>query len=140
VVTQIVFPDVEPAIVTYLAGAAPSVHSCIELPPAEEFNTLLPVAQITRIGGPAGAGTWSDGHLVDRPTIDVDVYAGSRQAANEAVATLRAAFGSIKGATEGGAGFVSYRENAGPTFRPDASQNITRIGFTADLTVRPIAP
>lgn len=135
--TQVTFPDVENDTVTYLTEAAPGVHSCIELPPAEEFNTLLPVCQITRIGGPAGAGTWSDGYLLDQPTIDVDVYAASRQAANDAVAEIRAALGSIKGAKAGSTGFVGCHENTGPAYRPDSSQNVTRVGLTVDLTVRP---
>lgn len=136
------FPDidVEPIVVAHQSAAVPSVFHCLELPPVEEFNSRLPVAQYTRIGGPAAFRTWGSGWLVDRPTIDVDVYGGSREQANLAVTALRAALFGIAGTVRGGAGFVSATEVAGPGRRPDSSQNITRIGFTVSLTVRSIGP
>lgn len=135
---QAAHPDIEPAVVGYALVAVPGVHSCIELPPGEEFNDLLPVAQFTRIGGLSSRGTWSHGDLLDRPTITVDVYASSREAANEAVRLLRQAMGAIRGTVRDGVGFISSRETAGPGYRPEASQNVTRIGFTVELTVRPV--
>ncbi|TDD37894.1 hypothetical protein E1287_07505 [Actinomadura sp. KC06] len=134
------FPDVEPIIVAYQLDLVPSVHSCLELPPVAEFNSRLPVAQYTRIGGNATRRTWADGYLTDRARIDVDVYGGSRQQANLAVKELRAALLGIGGTVRDGAGFSDPEEVAGPGRRPDASQNITRIGFTVAVTVRSIGP
>ncbi|WP_141576121.1 hypothetical protein [Actinomadura sp. WMMA1423] len=134
------FPDVEPVIVAYQLETVPSVHSCLELPPVDEFNARLPVAQYTRIGGAAIRRTWGNGYLMDRPRIDVDVYGGSREQANLAVKALRAALLGIAGTVTGGVAFSDPEETAGPGRRPDASQNITRIGFTVSLTVRFVGP
>ncbi|MFV2172342.1 hypothetical protein ACFHW2_11830 [Actinomadura sp. LOL_016] len=134
------FPDVEPLIVAHQLELVPGVWSCLELPPVEEFNARLPVAQYTRIGGPAARSTWANGYLMDRPTIDVDVYGGSREQANLAARQIRAALLGIAGTVRDGAGFVSAAETAGPGRRPDASQNVARIGFIVTLTVRSITP
>lgn len=133
------FPDVEPILVAYQSAMVPGVWSCLELPPVEEFNARLPVAQYTRIGGTAAWRTWSHGWLMDAPTIDVDVYGGSREEANTTLKQVRAALLGIAGTVRDGAGFVSAREVAGPTLRPDSSQNVTRFGFTVSLTVRAIS-
>ncbi|MCP9947277.1 hypothetical protein [Actinomadura madurae] len=130
------FPDVEPVIVDYQLEMVPTVHSCLELPPVAEFNDRLPVAQYTRIGGTATRRTWSNGFLMDRPRIDVDVSGGSREEANLAVKALRAALLGIAGTVRDGVAFSDTEEVAGPGRRPDASQNITRIGFTVAVTVR----
>lgn len=130
------FPDVEPVIVAYQLELVPTVHSCLELPPVAEFNDRLPVAQYTRIGGSAIRRTWADGYLMDRPRIDVDVYGGSREEANLAVKKLRAALLGIAGTVRDGIAFSDPAETAGPGRRPDASQNITRIGFTVAVTAR----
>lgn len=130
------FPDVEPVIVAYQLELVPTVHSCLELPPVGEFNDRLPVAQYTRIGGSAIRRTWADGYLMDRPRIDVDVYGGSREEANLAVKKLRAALLGIAGTVRGGVAFSDPAETAGPGRRPDASQNITRIGFIVAVTAR----
>ncbi|NEA22584.1 hypothetical protein [Actinomadura bangladeshensis] len=130
------FPDVEPVIVAYQLEMVPSVHSCTELPPVAEFNTRLPVAQYTRIGGTAIRRTWANGYLMDRPRIDVDVYGGSREQANLAVKKLRAALLGIGGTVRDGIAFSAPEETAGPGLRHDASQNITRIGFTVAVTAR----
>jgi hypothetical protein len=134
------FPDVEPIIVDYMLAMVPAVHSCLELPPTVEFNTRLPVAQYTRIGGTVIRRTWGHGYLMDRPRIDVDVYGGSREQANLAVKALRAALLGIAGTVRDGAAFSDPEETAGPGRRPDASQNITRIGFTVSLTARFVGP
>ena len=134
------FPDVEPIIVAHQLELVPGVWSCLELPPVAEFNARVPVAQYTRIGGPAATPTWGSGYLMDRPVVDVDVYGGSREQANAAVRQVRAALLGIAGTVRDGAGFVAAVETAGPGRRPDASQNITRIGFIVTLTVRAVAP
>lgn len=136
---QPVFPDIEPIVVGYLLDRVPAVWSCLELPPVAEFNDRLPVAQCTRIGGTAASRTWSHGWLMDAPTIDVDVYGTSREQANTVLAQVRAALLGVAGTVRDGAGFVSVREVAGPTLRPDASQNIVRLGFTVSLTVRALS-
>lgn len=134
------FPDVEPIVVAYQLELVPTVHSCLELPPVEEFNDRLPVAQYTRIGGSAIRRTWANGFVMDRPRIDVDVFGGSREEANLAVKKLRAALLGIAGTVRDGVAFSDPEETAGPGRRPDASQNITRIGFVVSLTVRSIGP
>lgn len=134
------FPDVEPIIVAYQLELVPSVHSCLELPPVEEFNARLPVAQYTRIGGTAIRRSWSYGYLMDRPRIDVDVYGGSREQANLAVKALRAALLGIAGTVRDGVAFSDPEEVAGPGRRPDASQNIARIGFTVAVSTRFVGP
>ncbi|MFE9099846.1 hypothetical protein [Actinomadura geliboluensis] len=137
---QTEFPDVEPIIVAHLSAAVPGVWACLELPPVAEFNERLPVAQCTRIGGSAIRRSWADGYLMDRPRIDVDVYGGSREQANLTVKTVRAVLLGIAGTVRDGAAFSDPEEVAGPGRRHDASQNITRIGFTVAVTVRAIGP
>ena len=137
---QAEFPDVEPIVVDYQLELVPSVWSCTELPPVAEFNTRLPVAQYTRIGGAAIRRTWAYGYLMDRPRIDVDVYGGSQEQANLAVKALRAALLGIAGSVRDGVAFSNPEEVAGPGRRPDASQNITRIGFTVAVTARFVGP
>lgn len=135
----VTFPDVEPILVDVMLDQVPDVWSCLELPPLEEFDQRLPVAQYTRIGGPAARGTWGHGYLLDTPTIDVDVYAGSREAANLTTQTLRKALLAIPGTVRDGAGFVSVAEVSGPGWRPEASQNVVRIGWSVTFTVRPVS-
>ncbi|WP_433329959.1 hypothetical protein [Spirillospora sp. CA-294931] len=136
---QQAFPDLEPIIVAHQLELVPTVWSCLELPPTTEFNSRLPVAQYSRVpAGGAARGTWAHGFLLDKATIDVDVYAGSRETANAAARLLRTSLLGLAGTVRDGAGFVSAAETTGPGWRPEASQDITRIGWLVSLTVRPM--
>lgn len=132
------FGDAEDFLIQQLTDVLAGVHVCLELPPAAEFEQRLPILQLTRAGGPSTTPTWGTGHLLDEPTISVDVFAASRQAANETTAAVRAAFDALAGARNDGLAVISVRELTGPGWRPDASEHITRIGLNIAVLIRPI--
>lgn len=139
------WPDIEAVVVDYLTAQLPGVFVCLELPPTTEFQARLPIVQITRIGGPSDTDTWGGGPLLDRPIVDLNVYATltttqtALQICNTVLGQARAAMTDIQGLKAAGAGVVSVRETVGPGPRPDPSQPVVRRGFTAQLTVRPVA-
>ena len=130
--SPIVFPDAELLVVGHLSDRL-GVYVCTTLPAGEEFNSRLPIVQVTRIGG-----GWIVRKRLDGPRMDLDIYATGRQAANDLTAQVRAEFEAMKGLMRDGAVVTRTFEETGPVLRPEErNSGVTRVGFTAGLVLRP---
>ncbi|MEE4540991.1 hypothetical protein V2S66_03285 [Streptomyces sp. V4-01] len=130
-------PDVEALIVHYLTGAVDGLYVCTVRPDGTAFTALLPLAQITRVGGPRTIPTWNGRYVAEDARVSVDVYATSREAANASVGTVRLALESLRGRVTQQGTVSRTWEETGPTARPEEpNTNVVRIGWTAGLTIR----
>lgn len=128
-----VFPDIEEFLIGHLTDQLPDVYACSILPSDPTFTTSLPLVQVTRIGGiPVYR------RQLDEPTVSLDVYASSRQQANEVVGRVRAVVAAMTDVTREGGRVTQTDEATGPTLRPEEpNTNVVRIGLTVSLIVRP---
>jgi hypothetical protein len=97
------------------------LKACTELPPALE--TLLPVVQFTRLGGP-------DGRFTESPGVDVDVYAATYDEAKAIARQVRDGLRQLRGAQPSGAQVQSVRVDSGPSRRPTENPALRRVGAT----------
>ncbi|WP_141575843.1 hypothetical protein [Actinomadura sp. WMMA1423] len=130
------WPDAELFAVDYLTEVLEGVWSCNRLPPAEEFDVRLPIVDVTRGPGTRTGWTWSDGYLRDEPSLDLDVWAADPEQGARTASRLIAALTAIEGYRAHGAVAGRVKNLAGPSPRPDVSQNITRLGVTATVPLR----
>ncbi|MBO2461186.1 hypothetical protein [Actinomadura violacea] len=131
-----VWPDAELIVIDYFTEVLDGVWSCNSLPPVEEFNARLPIIDVTRIGGLRTADTWSDGYLIDEPTIDLDIWAATPESGATTAARSVAALAAMRGYRAHGAAAGRVKDITGPRPRPEVSQNIIRLGVTATLPLR----
>ncbi|MGI5201629.1 hypothetical protein ACQEU6_08615 [Spirillospora sp. CA-108201] len=130
------WPDAEIFAVDYLTELLDGVWTCTRLPPAEEFDARLPIVDVTRGPGTRTGWTWSDGYLVDEPSLDFDVWAADPEQGARTAARLIAALTAIEGYRTRGAVAGRVKNLTGPSPRPDVSQNITRLGVAATVPLR----
>jgi hypothetical protein len=129
-------PDVELLVVRYLNDDV-GLHACTDRPDGTAFTDRLPLVQIIRTGGPRSLPTWNGRYVVDNARFSVDVYAASRQEANETVGTVRLALEGLKGAVRPQGTVSRVWEEVGPGVRPEEpNTGVVRIGWIAGLTVR----
>jgi hypothetical protein len=134
----VALPDVELLIVRYLTGAT-GLYACTDRPDGTQFTDRLPLVQITRTGGPRVLPTWNGRYVADDARFSVDVFAASRQEANDAVSTVRLALEGLKGAVRDQGAVSRVWEEVGPGVRPEEpNTGVVRIGWIAGLTVRPL--
>lgn len=90
-----------------------------------------PAIVISRVGGVA------DTHgLIDRPRIDVDVYAATKEEAHDLAQAARAVVFAASGSSRSGAVIGGVQEFLGLTFVPDAdTEGTPRYTFTYEWTV-----
>lgn len=130
-------PDVEALAVQYLTTAVDGLYVCTVRPAGSEFTGLLPLAQITRVGGPRTIPTWNGRYSAEDARLSVDVYAATREAANAAVGVVRLALEDLKGQVTAQGTVSRTWEETGPTARPEEpNTGVVRIGWIAGLTVR----
>jgi hypothetical protein len=133
----VALPDVEALLVQYLTGAVDGLYVCTVRPDGSEFTDRLPLAQITRVGGPRTVPTWAGRYAAEDARISVDVYATTREAANTAVGTVRLALEDLKGVVTPQGTVSRTWEETGPSVRPEEpNTGVVRIGWIAGLTVR----
>jgi hypothetical protein len=134
----VALPDVEALIVQYLTGAVDGMYACTVRPDGTQFTALLPLAQITRVGGPRTIPTWNGRYVAEDARVSVDVYAATHEVANATVGMVRLALEDLKGRARP-QGLVSRTwEEIGPTARPEEpNTGVVRVGWIAGLTVRP---
>jgi hypothetical protein len=73
---------------------------------------------------------------LDEPTVDVECYAATREAANALALQVRAAMRTaLIGYTANGATVARVRGNVGPGWRPYTNVNVRRVGFTDQITL-----
>lgn len=130
-------PDVEALAVQYLTGAVDGLYVCTVRPDGTEFTDLLPLAQVTRVGGPRTIPTWAGRYAAEDARLSVDVYAATREAVAAAVGAVRLALEDLKGVVTPQGTVSRTWEETGPTARPEEpNTNVVRIGWVAGLTVR----
>lgn len=100
-----------------------------DLPAAME--AVLPVIQVTRIGGARFSS------ILDRPRMDIDVYAATRSAASAAGRKIQSKMPTVRGTTASGWVITDVQEELGLSWRPDRNENVRRMGLVYNLTIRP---
>ncbi|WP_328981773.1 hypothetical protein OG258_19965 [Streptomyces mirabilis] len=135
--TALVFPDVEAMVINQILEVA-GYQAATVRPGGEDFTAALPFVWVNRIGGVRVTGTSGGRRLHDEARISLDVYAASRVGATDAMARVRAAVEQMQGITRDGGSVLRTWEEIGPAIRPEEpNTNVTRIGYTAGLRVRP---
>lgn len=130
-------PDIEALLVQYLTRAVDGLYVCTVRPDGSEFTALLPLAQITRVGGPRTLPTWAGRYAAEDARVSVDVYATSHEDANATVGTVRLALEDLKGRVTQQGTVSRTWEETGPTARPEEpNTGVVRVGWVAGLTVR----
>jgi hypothetical protein len=135
--TAVVFPDVEAMVVHQLLDVT-GYQAAPVRPGGDDFTAALPFVWVNRIGGVRTTGTLGGRRLHDDARISLDVYASSRVEATDAVARVRAAVEQMQGTARDDGFVLRTWEEIGPAVRPEEpNTNVTRIGFTAGLRIRP---
>ncbi|MGW3305884.1 hypothetical protein ACWDG9_04765 [Streptomyces sp. NPDC001073] len=135
--TALVFPDVEAMVINQILDVL-TYEAATVRPEGDAFTAVLPFVQVTRIGGVRVTGTLQGRRLHDDARISLDVYAASRVEATDAMARVRAAIEQMQGTTRDGGNVLRTWEETGPAVRPEEpNSNVTRLGYTAGLRVRP---
>lgn len=135
--TALVFPDVEEMVINQILDVL-AYEAATVRPEGDAFTASLPFVQVSRIGGVRVTGTLEGRRLHDEARISLDVYAPSRVEATDAVARVRAAVEQMQGTSRNGGYVLRTWEETGPAVRPEEpNSNVTRIGYTAGLRVRP---
>ncbi|MFI2757833.1 hypothetical protein ACH5A3_02985 [Streptomyces echinatus] len=135
--TALVFPDVEEMVINQILDVLSYEASTVR-PEGDAFTEALPFVQVTRIGGVRTNGTFKGRRLHDDARVSLDVYAASRVEATDAMAQVRAAVEQMQGASRDGGFVLRAWEETGPAVRPEEpNSNVTRLGYTAGLRVRP---
>jgi hypothetical protein len=125
--TALVFPDVEEMVINQILDVLQYEASTVR-PEGDAFTEALPFVQVTRIGGTRTTGT-STGRRV---------HDDSRVEATDAMAQVRAAVEQMQGTSRNGGFVLRTWEETGPAVRPEEpNSNVTRLGYTAGLRVRP---
>ncbi|MFE7762938.1 hypothetical protein [Streptomyces sp. NPDC057438] len=135
--TALVFPDVEEMVVNQILDVL-SYEAATVRPEGDAFTESLPFVQVARIGGTRVTATLEGRRLHDDARISLDVYAASRVEATDAMAQVRAAVEQMQGTSRNSGYVLRTWEEIGPAVRPEEpNSNVTRIGYTAGLRVRP---
>jgi len=109
-----------------------TVRALTDTPPdlANVITDVGGVIQVFRIGGPTGAPGF------DYPTVDIDCYGLNRPAAKALAYQAQAAcefqlcgYGNRYGTVQ------TVRTISGPSWRPYANTNVSRVGFTVRLAI-----
>lgn len=130
------FTSIEKLLVAYLPTIT-GVPATTELP--HDFQNpdgptaMLPVVFVERISG-------ADlDPVLDRPVIDVDVYAGTRAQAQEIAETIRTELRfNLPGSTVGGAVFTRTRTIVAPRVLPHANPKVRRYSANYELLLHPV--
>jgi hypothetical protein len=130
-------PDIKALVVQYLTSATDGLYVCTKRPDGTEFTDLLPLVQITRVGGPRTIPTWNGRFWAEDARISVDVFAASDDAVTPAVSVVRLSLEDLKGRVTPQGTVSRTWEETGPTDRPEEpNTGVVRIGWVAGLTVR----
>lgn len=125
----VTFPDAELLIGVWLRAALPGNRVVTDLP--ANFEQVLPVVQVTRIGG---ARTQQ---VLDNPRIDLDCFAATREAAADLARQVEALLPTARGVTASGGVVGWVGVEVGASWRPDFNPRVRRYGLTAQLVIRP---
>lgn len=94
----------------------------------------LPTVQVEVVGGT------DDGFLLDRPLVDIDVYAASRGAAFDLAKTIRGLLlTELRGSSTETAVVGMVTTEARPVARPYENSALRRVGATYGLHIHPVS-
>lgn len=120
------FPDIEQLLVAYLEDVLDE-RVLTDLP--ADLDEILPVVRLTRVSGA------DDDYKLDRPIVDVDVYAqdraGAFSLARRAQALLRFELPTV---TCPGGVVTAVSTIIGPRWLPDTNINLRRVQATYEIT------
>jgi hypothetical protein len=135
-VRQLKFASIEQLLVAYLPTITGGVAATSELP--HDFQNpdgptfMLPVVFVERISGA------ELNPRVDRPVVDVDVYAGDRAQAQDIAETIRHELRSVlPGSTVSGMVFTRVRTVVGPRRLAHANPRVFRYSAHYELLLHP---
>lgn len=119
------FPDIEQLLVAYLDEVLDE-RTLTDLP--ADLDQILPVVRLTRVSGA------DDDYKLDRPIVDVDVYAKDRAGAfglaRRVQALLRFELPTV--ICPGGV-VTAVSTIVGPRWLPDANTNLRRVQATYEV-------
>lgn len=99
-----------------------------------ELPNELPTVQIERAGGD------DDGFRLDRPLVDVNVYAATRSEAAALSVTVRGLLlTQLRGSKTSAAVFGMVRTVAAPGWRPYENISLRRYGATYEIFFHPVS-
>jgi hypothetical protein len=123
-------PDSEATAIRYLA-AHPDI-AALGARVSWVFDATVPHLVVTRTGGVA---PWPPGHT-DRPRLDIDTWAGSKESARDLAETARQAMHAAVGQTLDGVVICDCAEVVGLTYLPDDDvEGTPHYVFTIEWTV-----
>lgn len=95
---------------------------------------VLPVVQFQRVGGD------DDTIRLDRAFVEVNVYAETRQAASQLMASVRSLLlTQLRGTTTPAAVFTSARTISAPAWRPYENPALRRFGASFEIFCHPVS-
>jgi ABC-type transport system involved in Fe-S cluster assembly fused permease/ATPase subunit len=122
------FPDVEIELLSVLVPKFPSTRFVTKLPGT--FTTAV-TARIHRISGA------NRNIVIDRPIVDIDVFATSGEAAaSSAARAIQAALLSLGGTQTTNGVIQRVTTVNGPRWLPEANQTLIRYGATYEVQIR----
>jgi hypothetical protein len=122
-----VFPDIEQLLVEYLHGAT-TKRVLTDLP--SNLDQILPVVRVTRISGA------DDDYKLDRPIVDVDVYAADRAGAFSLARQVQALLRfELPTSPRPGGVVTAVSTIVGPRWLPDTNTNLRRVQATYEFFV-----
>lgn len=120
---------VEPLLIAWF-GHDLKVDATTETPP--HLEEKIPLVQVVRISGA------DDGFRLDRPLVDVDVFAATRLAAAQLADQARASLRRLRWhGVFGGAVVTDVATVTGPRWLPYDNTAVRRYGATYRLAVHP---
>lgn len=125
-------PDAEAEISAFLRGLD-EIFDLVEERVYTEIpaNAEFPLVRLTRIGG---TPLFNKPLWVDRPTLQIEAYGGTKAQAQEIAETCRAALSEIESATSPTAVFLSA-EFGGMLYLPDPEFKNPRPRYVFDVDV-----
>ena len=124
------YPDIELLLVGYL-GTKTGHRAVTELP--AELDSILPVIRVTRVSGGDDLGF----SKLDRPVVDVDVFAATRTGAHDLSDQVRVLLRQdlVTVDTVQPAGVVTeVRTITAPRWLPDSNVNLRRYNASYQIT------
>lgn len=127
-ITVSAFADVERLMIAFYGQQFPDVLAVTIVPAKAE--TRLPIIMVNRIGGTDTVPS------IDNPLVDVECLAGTRVAAKDFAAEVRAATRYLlPGFAWSGASVKDVVSPVGPSERPYGNPAIFRFGMTHQVTL-----
>jgi hypothetical protein len=120
------FPDIEQLLVEYLTSVT-TERVLTDLP--ANLDEILPVVRLTRVSGA------DDDYKLDRPIVDVDVFASDRAGAFALARRVQALLRfELPTVTCPGGVVTNVSTIVGPRWLPDTNTNLRRVQATYELT------